>query len=790
MRKFFLALILLLLLIMSWPDQARAAADDDAGLLEQYAPVFYFHPDEYFLPQPTEVMLPEVRLRRATPLWFDVNVLARLDLQDFLRLPPEKDLFLDVWYGDEGGAATDYTAHRSYYQALLSPAAGGPEPAVYGRVHRDAQGRITVQYWAFYYYNDWFNKHEGDWEMLQIMLEPDETPRWVVYSQHHGGTRRAWEDTPRYADTHPIVYVAKGSHANYFAGPESYPNGMTIGQTRIELLDRTGRTRELHPRVIRLPERAEVQAHPEAWPGAEWLPYRGRWGQTMPQGDFSGPYGPADKGAQWEDPYTWGLAQPLDVEVWYAHRLRVFASAPLSVSLESAPGLSPANVEILSNGLILHSEPPAEGLVLRLKAAPGTQVDVQATWPDHAAGQVTYMTFPTLTFDATGEALLFLGPSTRELVIGAQRLSPASVRQVPATWDTPDLVWMGSLLTAQEVAVGLGWILIGSILPTLVLMGLIYHLDYYEREPKRLVALTFIWGAIPAVLSLLGAQLFFRLPALPLTRETHIALRSGVLSAAFQELIKGIAVLFIAWRYRREFDGVFDGLVYGTAVGFGFAMMSNLLRQLSDFVLWGFSSMTLETWTQGMFFALHHAMYSALFGAALGWARLSRKRLERLAVPIGGMALSILAHLLHLRWLNNLQGLTLSTVLLSLLGLLFLISVGTAALLRQRRWLQAILPTLLPPGLSQDLLKPGQRWRYEMRALFRHGVRAWRLTRRFNNLLMEWAFKKEQARLRPDEAALLQEADQLQQYLLPLWERVRPYLSAPSGTSLPPQASG
>jgi len=585
------------------------------------------------------------------------------------------------------------------------------------------------------------------------------------------------------------VYVAKGSHANYFAGPESYPNGMTIGQTRIELLDRTGKTRELRPRVIRLPERAEVQAHPEAWPGAEWLPYRGRWGQTMPQGDFSGPYGPADKGAQWEDPYTWGLAQPLDVETWYAHRLRVLASVPLSVSLESAPGVSLASVEILSHGLILHSEPPTAGLVLRLKAAPGTQADLEATWPDAAAGRVTHMTFPGLTFDATGEALLFLGPSSNQLVMGPQRLSPTSVRQVAATWDTPDLVWMGSLLSAQEVVVGLGWILIGSILPVLVLMGVIYNLDYYEREPKRLVALTFIWGALPAVLVLLGAYLFFRLPTLPLVRETHIALRSGVLSAVIQELVKGAAVLFIAWRYRREFDGVFDGLVYGTAVGFGFAMMSNLLRQLSDFVQWGFSSMTLATWTQGVFFALHHAMYSALFGAALGWARLSRKRLERIVVPLGGMALSILVHLLHLRWLNSLEGLTPGTVLLSLLGLLFMIGVGTAALLRQRRWLQATLPTLLPPSLSQELLSPGRRWRYETHALLQHGLRAWRLTRRFNTLLMEWAFKQEQARLRPDEPALAQEAAALQHRLLTLWERTRPYLDSLGGTSLPPQAS-
>jgi len=38
----------------------------------------------------------------------------------------------------------------------------------------------------------------------------------VGYSQHCLGQRRDWSETPRFEGTHPIVYVALGSHANYF----------------------------------------------------------------------------------------------------------------------------------------------------------------------------------------------------------------------------------------------------------------------------------------------------------------------------------------------------------------------------------------------------------------------------------------------------------------------------------------------------------------------------------------------------------------------------------------------
>ena len=174
-----------------------------------------------------------------------------------------------------------------------------------------------------YQYNDWFNKHEGDWEMVQVMLAADGEPEWVVVSQHHGGTRRAWSETSIEEGTHPAVYVARGSHANYFVGDEVYPQGHDVGRTRLDVFDRTGAVGRVIPSIVMLPDRSELEADPDAWPEAQWLLYRGHWGERSVQGDFGGPYGPADKGEQWEDPHAWGLRQPLDTDVWYGNRLRV-----------------------------------------------------------------------------------------------------------------------------------------------------------------------------------------------------------------------------------------------------------------------------------------------------------------------------------------------------------------------------------------------------------------------------------------------------------------------------------
>jgi hypothetical protein len=49
------------------------------------------------------------------------------------------------------------------------------------------------------------------------VLSADEEPELVGYSQHCAGERRIWANAPRTDETHPLVHVAIGSHANYFA---------------------------------------------------------------------------------------------------------------------------------------------------------------------------------------------------------------------------------------------------------------------------------------------------------------------------------------------------------------------------------------------------------------------------------------------------------------------------------------------------------------------------------------------------------------------------------------------
>jgi RsiW-degrading membrane proteinase PrsW (M82 family) len=100
-------------------------------------------------------------------------------------------------------------------------------------------------------------------------------------------------------------------------------------------------------------------------------------------------------------------------------------------------------------------------------------------------------------------------------------------------------------------------------------------------EPARLVLVAVLLGAgSAAVAGILEVALELALPA-P-NAVLPAAIEKAVLFAAIpEEIVKVSFIVAIAWR-SREFDEPMDGVVYGTSVGLGFAMLENLLYVLGD----------------------------------------------------------------------------------------------------------------------------------------------------------------------------------------------------------------
>jgi hypothetical protein len=281
-----------------------AAADlaAETALAERYAPVVRVveqleecgHGEPY---RPTDVDLlfdePTVALRGP---WNPV---------DLVRIGPTADDIADLYeyHLDFPGNALNPGCDYERWDRRLRE---GHDPTVYAHVASEPArpGKLALQYWLFYTYNDWNNLHEGDWEMVQVLFDAAdaaealaEQPVSVGYSQHEGAEGADWDDEKlELVDgRRPVVYPAAGSHANFF-DPALFVG--SSGEQGVGCDDTRGPHLELEPKVVTIPSDASA-----AGATMPWLTFEGRWGELQ-DAFFNGPTGPNMK-TQWTEPLTW-----------------------------------------------------------------------------------------------------------------------------------------------------------------------------------------------------------------------------------------------------------------------------------------------------------------------------------------------------------------------------------------------------------------------------------------------------------------------------------------------------
>jgi hypothetical protein len=243
---------------------------------------------------------------------------------------------------------------------------------VYAHVATEATrpGKLALQYWLFYPFNDFNNTHEGDWEMIQLVFDaPDAEaalgtdPEAVGYSSHEGAERADWgEDKLEVVDgTHPVVYPGAGSHANKFTAALYLGNSAEAG---VGCDDTRGPHVELTPHVVTIP--SDAAAARREFP---WITFEGRWGELQ-KAFFNGPTGPNMKG-QWMEPITWS-------EEW---RDRSYAVPSGGVFGTGATDLFCNGVAVGSKALVQLLRNPVP-LLLAVTALLGlvVLVAVRATW--------------------------------------------------------------------------------------------------------------------------------------------------------------------------------------------------------------------------------------------------------------------------------------------------------------------------------------------------------------------------------------------------------------------------
>ncbi|MGD9571519.1 MAG: hypothetical protein AB7V62_06545 [Thermoleophilia bacterium] len=279
-------------------DPARASAAQE--LADRYAPIVVVKDQEEacdkdgeaYRPVPVKTVLgkPEIRL-----LDGDGQVIMNgPEVADIAGLGPETSLDFP------GNPRRPKCQFEQDFQRF-----GADEPDVaYAHIATEAlvPGRLALQYWFFWYFDDYVNTHEGDWEFIQLVFNastPEEAlgeqPVEVGYSQHSGGERAAWDDPKLEKEgDRPLVYAAAGSHANF------YSSNLYLGRSADEGFgcDSTEGPSTRLPTEARLLSSNPSPDDPDAW-----LLFEGRWGEFQPA-PYDAPPGPRTKD-EWTEPMSW-----------------------------------------------------------------------------------------------------------------------------------------------------------------------------------------------------------------------------------------------------------------------------------------------------------------------------------------------------------------------------------------------------------------------------------------------------------------------------------------------------
>lgn len=297
---------------------------------------------------------------------------------------------------------------------------------------------------------------------------------------------------------------------------------------------------------------------------------------------------------------------------------------------------------------------------------------------------------------------------------------------------------------------GLGATLVGvGALQAVLYVLFIRTVDAYERESFFYVIPVFVWGFTVAVaIALVFNQLFAYTVSTVATPQATQLLTAVVGAPVIEEGAKGLALLitfavsYLIARRRGaiEFSGVMDGIVYGSAVGFGFAIAEDVLYYVNagpeTFVV------------RRIFGGFAHAAFTSLTGIGIGLIPWVRPGFLKVSLPLLGLVGAILLHALFnltASFLGVLVYLALFAVTLLYVALILIwLSV-------ERRIIRAELRDEVRDGTlsaqEYEIIPTYfRRTGYYLRLVFSGRLASWRRERKVHQAAVDLAFAKRLSR--------------------------------------------
>lgn len=283
-------------------------------------------------------------------------------------------------------------------------------------------------------------------------------------------------------------------------------------------------------------------------------------------------------------------------------------------------------------------------------------------------------------------------------------------------------------------------------------------LDRNEPEPAWLIAGSLVWGGATATgVSLLFNQVFGVVMLVFAGGDAQVAtlLTASFVAPFVEELAKGVALVLLYLFFRKEFDTVLDGVIYGALIGLGFAVVENWLYYMQ--AASARDAAQLMVLRGVITSAGTHICFTAMLGASIGLFRVSRSGVVRWLWPLTGLAAAMFAHFVWNTFAGAVAtafvtgelavyvfGLPLAVVILQapFIGAMVLVAWLAS---RHERWVIRVYladETVLRDDERRAIVPTYRRLGFLSGVLASRGVRAWWAQRRRFHFLVRLVFEK------------------------------------------------
>ena len=214
------------------------------------------------------------------------------------------------------------------------------------------------------------------------------------------------------------------------------------------------------------------------------------------------------------------------------------------------------------------------------------------------------------------------------------------------------LLLFAPALVSKHAEVEIQATFVGALfaLPMLALyLWIPWIVDRYDPEPLWALGLVLAWGAIAAcgfsglinsIVHVIGDAAF--------GKKGGDVLSACISAPLVEEGTKGMAIFFMFYFWRREFDGVVDGVIYATFAALGFAGVENILyygNAAKEEMMTNHEGVFFTTFfVRGILAPWGHPLYTSMTGLGFGIARETNKTWLKWMAPIGGYFAAAFLH--------------------------------------------------------------------------------------------------------------------------------------------------